>query len=163
MGRTLRKPVAFSQDRAPSHADAAEVRPCLPDQAAQMELAERHLCVQEWCLTVLAVKHEVVRQEQLLRRRCRSFRERWTEPCRCTPRCDPREPCSRVVLAQCLKARNPHSSPEKACMARTAEDIIGGGLVPTVPVYQIVHRGLGGAIEGTTHHVQAVCAANSRL
>ena len=34
-----------------------------------MELAERHLCVQERCLKVLAVNHEVVRQEQLLRRR----------------------------------------------------------------------------------------------
>ena len=71
VARGLRKVVAFSQDRTPSHPDAAEVRPCHPDQAAQMELAERHLCVQERCLKVLAVNHEVVRQEQLLRRRWR--------------------------------------------------------------------------------------------
>ena len=74
VGRTLRKPVAFSQDRSASRTDGAEVRPYLPDQAAQMELAERHLCVQERCLKLIAVKHEVVRQEQLLRRRCRSLR-----------------------------------------------------------------------------------------
>ena len=48
------------------------------------------------------------------------------------------------------------------CMACTAEDIIGGGSVPTVPVNQIVHRGLGEAVEGATHHVQAVRAASSR-
>ena len=161
-GRTLRKPVAFSQDRSASRTDGAEVRPYLPDQAAQMELAERHLCVQERCLKLIAVKHEVARQEQLLRRRCRWLRERWTEAWRCTPRCNPREPCSRLVLAQRLKARNPHSGPEKACMTCTAEDIIGGGSVPTVPVNQIVHRDLGEAVEGATHHVQAVRAASSR-
>ena len=58
-----------------SRADAAEVRPCLPDQGAQMQLAEHHLCVQERCPNVLAVNHEVVRQIKLLRRRCRSLRE----------------------------------------------------------------------------------------
>ena len=46
-------------------------------------------------------------------------------------------------------------------MACTAEDIIGGGSVPTLPVNQIVHRGLGEAVEGATHHVQAVRAARS--
>ena len=75
VAQTLTIVVALRQDRAPSHADAAEVRPRLPDQAAQMELAERHLCVQKRCLTVLEVKLKVVRQEQLLRKRCRSLRE----------------------------------------------------------------------------------------
>ena len=72
VGRTLTFSVALRQDRTPSHADTAEVRPRLPTQAAQMELTERHLCVQERCLIVLEVKHEVVRKEQLLRKRCRS-------------------------------------------------------------------------------------------
>ena len=71
VARGLTFSVDLCQDRTPSHPDAAEVRPCHPDQAAQMELAERHLCVQERCLKVLAVNHEVVRQEQLLRRRWR--------------------------------------------------------------------------------------------
>ena len=161
-GSDLRKLVDLSQDRAPSHPDAAEVRPCHPDQAAQMELAERHLCVQERCLKLIAVKHEVVRQEELLRRRCRSLRERWTEAWRCTPRCNPREPCSRLVLAQRLKARNTHSGPEKACMTCTAEDINGGGSVPTVPVNQIVSRGLGEAVKGAIHRVHAICTTYSR-
>ena len=47
-------------------------------------------------------------------------------------------------------------------MACTAEDIIGGRSVPTVAVNQIVHRDLGEAVEGATHHVQAVRAASSR-
>ena len=162
MGRTLRKPVAFSQDRSASRTDGAEVRPCLPDQVTPTALHERRGSIQVRCLTVLAAHHEVGHKVRLLRRRCRSLRERWTEAWRCTPRCNPREPCSRLVLAQRLKARNPHSGPEKACMACTAEDIIGGGSVPTVPVNQIVHRGLGEAVEGATHHVQAVREASSR-
>ena len=66
------------------------------------------------------------------------------------------------MLAQRLKAWNPHSSPETVCMACTAEDIIGGWSVPTVPVNQTAHRGLGEAVEGATHRVQAVCAITSR-
>ena len=47
-------------------------------------------------------------------------------------------------------------------MACTAEDTIGSGSVPTVQVNQIVHRDLGEAVEGATHRVQAVRAANRR-
>ena len=67
--------VTFSVDlrhnRAPSLADTAELRPCHPEKVAQTELAERHLCVQERCLKLLVVKHEVVRHLELLRRRWR--------------------------------------------------------------------------------------------
>ena len=66
------------------------------------------------------------------------------------------------MLAQRLKAWNPHSSPETVCMACTAEDIIGGWSVPTVPVNQTAHRGLGEAVEGATVCVQAMRAASSR-
>ena len=38
-------------------------------------LIKLHRRAQERCLTVLEVKHKVVRQEQLLRKRCRSLRE----------------------------------------------------------------------------------------
>ena len=69
----LGKLVAFSQDRTPSHPDAAEVRPCHPRPGSPVELDERYRRVQERCLKVLAVNHEVVRQEQLLRRRWRLF------------------------------------------------------------------------------------------
>ena len=57
--------------RTPSHPDAAEVRPCHPRPGSPVELDERYRRVQERCLKVLAVHHEVVRQEQLLRRRWR--------------------------------------------------------------------------------------------
>ena len=70
-GPDLRKLVDLSQTRAPSLADAAELRPCHPEKVAQTELAERHLCVQERCLKLLAVKHEVVRRLELLRRHWR--------------------------------------------------------------------------------------------
>ena len=162
MAQTLTKVVDLRQDRTASRADAAEVRPCLPDQVTPTALHERRGSIQVRCLKVLAVHHEVGHKVRLLRRHCRSLRERWREAWRCTPRCYPREPCSRLVLAQRLKARNPHSGPEKACMACTAEDIIGGGSVPTVPVNQIVHRGLGEAVEGANRHVQSVRAARSR-
>ena len=71
VGGGVRKRVAFSHNRAPSHADTAELRPCHPEKVAQTELAELHLCVQERCLKLLAVKHEVVRRLELLRRRWR--------------------------------------------------------------------------------------------
>jgi hypothetical protein len=71
VARGLRKVVAFSQDRTPSHADAAEVRPCHPDQATTTALNERRSCGQERCLKLLAVNHEVVRRLELLRRRWR--------------------------------------------------------------------------------------------
>ena len=74
VARGLRKVVAFSQDRTPSHPDAAEVRPCHPRPGSPVELDERYRRVQEVCLKVLAVNHEVVRQEQLLRRRWRRWR-----------------------------------------------------------------------------------------
>ena len=70
-GPDLRKLVDLSQTRAPSHADTAELRPCHPEKVAQTELAELHLCVQERCLKLLVVKHEVVRHLELLRRRWR--------------------------------------------------------------------------------------------
>ena len=71
VARSLGRLVAFSQDRAPSLADTAELRPCHPEKVAQTELAERHLCVQERCLKLLAVKHEAVRHLELLRHRWR--------------------------------------------------------------------------------------------
>ena len=134
VGRTLTKVVVLRQDRSASRTDGAEVRPCLPDQVTPTALHERRGSIQVRCLKVLAVHHEVGHKVRLLRRHCRSLRERWTEAWRCTPRCYPREPCSRLVLAQRLKARNPHSGPKKACMTCTAEDIHGAWSVPTVPV-----------------------------
>ena len=83
------------------------------------------------------------------------------EALRYTPRCNPLEPCSHLAIIQRLKAKNPHSGPEKACMACTAEDIIGGGSVLTVPVNQVVDRGLGEAVEGAAHRLQAIRAAFS--
>jgi hypothetical protein len=71
VARGVRFSVDLSHTRAPSHADTAELRPCHPEKVAQTELAERHLCVQERCLKLLAVKHEVVRRLELLRRRWR--------------------------------------------------------------------------------------------
>ena len=162
MGQILGNPVAFSQGRSPSHPDAAEVRPCLPDQVTPAALHERCGSHQERCLKILAVKNEVGHKVELLRRRCRSLRERWGEAWRSTLSCHPWEPCSCLVLVQRLKARNLHRSPETACMACTAEDTIGSGSVPTVQVNQIVHRDLGEAVEGATHRVQAVRAANRR-
>ena len=47
VAQCLGKLVDFSQTRAPYHADVAEVRPRLPLVGAQIELVERHLCVQE--------------------------------------------------------------------------------------------------------------------
>ena len=73
MGQTLTKPADFCQGRTAYHADAADVRPCLPKVCAQMQLNERHLCVQERRSELLAVKREVVRQLQLLRG--------WQRPC----------------------------------------------------------------------------------
>ena len=70
LSESLGKLIAFSQARAPYHTDAAEVRPRLPNLGAQMELAERHLCVQFRRSELHAVNHELVRQLQLLRCRC---------------------------------------------------------------------------------------------
>ena len=70
VSESLGKLIAFSQARAPYHTDAAEVRPRLPNLGAQMELAERHLCVQFRRSELHAVNHELVRQLQLLRCRC---------------------------------------------------------------------------------------------
>ena len=69
VARGLTFSVDLCQDRTPSHPDAAEVRPCHPRPGSPVELDERYRRVQERCLKVLAVNHEVVRQEQLLRRR----------------------------------------------------------------------------------------------
>ena len=66
------------------------------------------------------------------------------------------------MLVQRLKARNLHRSPEKACMACTAEDFIGGVAMLTLPVNQVVDCGLGEAVEGAIYHVQAVRAVSSR-
>ena len=71
VARGLTFSVDLRQDRAPSLADTAELRPCHQEKVAQTELAERHLCVQERCLKLLVVKHEVVRRLELLRRHWR--------------------------------------------------------------------------------------------
>ena len=71
VARSLGRLVAFSEGRTPSHPDAAEVRPCHPRPGSPVELAERYRRVQERCLKVLAVNHEVVRHLELLRRRWR--------------------------------------------------------------------------------------------
>ena len=73
MDQTLRKLSDFSQDRTAYHADAADVRPCLPDPARPQELDERQGTHQERRSELLAVKREVVRQVQLLRG--------WQRPC----------------------------------------------------------------------------------
>ena len=70
-GSGLTFTVDLCQDRTPSHPDAAEVRPCHPDQATTTALNERCSCGQERCLKLLAVNHEVVRRLELLRRRWR--------------------------------------------------------------------------------------------
>ena len=71
VGGGVRKLVDLSQDRTPSHPDAAELRPCHPNHATTTALNERRSCGQERCLKLLAVKHEVVRRLELLRRRWR--------------------------------------------------------------------------------------------
>ena len=75
VGQTLTKVVDLRQDRSPSRADAAEVRPCLPDQVTPTALHERCGSHQERCPNVLSVHHEVGRKVKVLRRRCRSLRE----------------------------------------------------------------------------------------
>ena len=47
VGQGLTKVVDLCQARAPYHAEVADVRPRLPLVGAQIELVERHLCVQE--------------------------------------------------------------------------------------------------------------------
>jgi len=71
VARGLTFSVDLRQDRAPSHADTAELRPCHPNHATTTALNERRSCGQERCLKLLAVKHEVVRRLELLRRRWR--------------------------------------------------------------------------------------------
>ena len=75
VGQTLTKVVVLRQDRTPSRTDSADVRACNPRPGSPVELDERYRRVQDRCLKVFAVNHEVVRQEQLLRRRRRSLRE----------------------------------------------------------------------------------------
>ena len=74
VARGLTFSVDLCQDRTPSHPDAAEVRPCLPDRVTPIALHERYRSHQERCLKVLAVNKEVGRKVKLLRRRCRSLR-----------------------------------------------------------------------------------------
>lgn len=69
VGQGLTKVVAFRQDWTPSHTDAAEVRPRLPNLGSPLELDERRGTVQFRRSELPAVNHEVVRQLQLLRRR----------------------------------------------------------------------------------------------
>ena len=69
VAKTLGKLVDFSQARAPSRTDAAEVRPCLPKVCRPMERNERQGTVKERHPELLAVRCEVVRQLELLRRR----------------------------------------------------------------------------------------------
>ena len=71
VARGLTFSVDLRQDRAPSHADTAELRPCHPNPATTTALNERRSCGQERCLKLLAVKHEVVRRLELLRRHWR--------------------------------------------------------------------------------------------
>ena len=71
VGGDLRKLVDLSQTRAPSLADAAELRPCHPRPGSPVELDERYRRDQKRCLKLLAVKHEVVRHLELLRRHWR--------------------------------------------------------------------------------------------
>ena len=68
VGQGLTKVVAFRQDWTPSHTDAAEVRPRLPNLGSPLELDERRGTVQFRRSELLAVNQEVVRQLQLLRR-----------------------------------------------------------------------------------------------
>ena len=51
----LRKLVDLSQDRNPSHPDAAGVRPCLLDRVTPTALRERCRSHKELCLEVMAV------------------------------------------------------------------------------------------------------------
>jgi hypothetical protein len=67
VGRNLGIRLVFSQARTPYHAETADVRPCLPKVCAQMELNERHLCVQVRRLELVVVSQEVVRQLELWR------------------------------------------------------------------------------------------------
>ena len=71
VARGLTFSVDLRQDRAPSLADAAELRPCHPRPGSPVELDERYRRDQERCLKLLAVKHEVVRRLELLRRHWR--------------------------------------------------------------------------------------------
>ena len=68
-GENLGKAVAFSQIATPSHADAADVRPCLPDLATPMERFRRRGSGQERRPELSASNHQVVRQVELLRQR----------------------------------------------------------------------------------------------
>ena len=67
--------VTFSVDlrhnRAPSLADAAELRPCLPDRVTPTALRERCRSHKELCLEVLAVGHKVGHKDKHLRRHWR--------------------------------------------------------------------------------------------
>ena len=121
MAESLRKLVAFSQDRTRVHTDDAEVRPRLPDQGSPTALQERRGRIQEWCPTVFAVHHEMYHKEQLLRHRRKLLRERWIEAWRCTPRRPPRQPWTHLMLAQYQHTRDPPIGPAEACMAFTAE------------------------------------------
>ena len=71
VARSLGRLVVLSEGRTPSLADAAELRPCHPRPGSPVELDERYRRDQERCLKLLAVKHEVVRRLELLRRRWR--------------------------------------------------------------------------------------------
>ena len=53
VGRALTKVVDLRQERSPSHADAADVRPGLPDQVTPTALNERRGSHQERCPNVL--------------------------------------------------------------------------------------------------------------
>ena len=68
VGQGLGKLVDSSEARAPSHTDAAEVRPRLPNLGSPLELDERRGTVQFRRSELPAVNQEVVRQLQLLRR-----------------------------------------------------------------------------------------------
>ena len=74
VARSVRFPVAFSHIRTASRADAAEVRPGLPNQVTPIALHGRYRSHQERCLKVLADNKEVGHKVELLRRRCRSLR-----------------------------------------------------------------------------------------
>ena len=67
--------VTFSVDlrhnRAPSLADAAELRPCHPDRVTPTALRERCRSHKELCLEVLAVGHKVGHKDKHLRRQWR--------------------------------------------------------------------------------------------
>ena len=71
VARGLTFSVDLRQDRAPSHADTAELRPCHPDRVTPTALRERCRSHKELCLEVLAVGHEVGHKDKHLRRRWR--------------------------------------------------------------------------------------------